>query len=66
MKMSLRLMIYRRVNPSGRRPPLRTAIRTFSWRRCFSSFSSRYVRFESTGELKGLTIFLTATAEPVN
>jgi hypothetical protein len=28
--------------------------------------SSRYVRLESTGVLKGFTIFFTATAEPVN
>lgn len=40
--------------------------RTFSWRRCFRSFSSRYVRLERTGVLKGFMIFLTATAEPVS
>ena len=70
MKMSLRLMICRgpsfrrqmdHLRPHEQEPPL-----TFSCRRCFKSFSSRYVRFESTGVLKGLTIFFTATAEPVN
>ena len=35
---------------------------TFSWRRCFRSFSSRYVRLERTGVLKGFMIFLMATA----
>ena len=49
------------LRPHEQEPPL-----TFSCRRCFKSFSSRYVRFESTGVLKGLTIFFTATAEPVN
>ena len=39
---------------------------TFSWRRCLSSFSSLYVRLESTGVLKGFMIFLTATAWPVS
>ena len=28
---------------------------------CFSSFSSRYVRFASTGVLNGFMIFFTAT-----
>ncbi|KAJ1938895.1 hypothetical protein EC988_007454, partial [Linderina pennispora] len=36
----------------------------FSCRRCFSSFSSRYVRLASTDELNGRMIFLTATACP--
>jgi hypothetical protein len=35
---------------------------TFSCRRCLSSFSSRYVRFDRTGVLKGFIIFLMATA----
>ena len=34
---------------------------TFSCLRCFSSFSSRYVRLARTGVLKGFMIFLTAT-----
>jgi hypothetical protein len=34
---------------------------TFSCRRCFSSFNSRYVRLASTGVLKGFIIFFTAT-----
>lgn len=43
-----------------RRPP------TFSWRKCFNNFNSRYVRLDSTGVLKGFMIFLTATGDPVN
>ena len=39
---------------------------TFSCRRCLSNFSSRYVRFDKTGVLKGFMIFLTATACPVS
>lgn len=39
---------------------------TFSCRRCFSSFNSRYVRFDRTGVLNGFMIFLTATGWPVN
>jgi hypothetical protein len=35
---------------------------TFSCLRCLSSFSSRYVRFDKTGVLKGFMIFLMATA----
>ena len=70
MKMSLRLMICR-VQSFRRQMDNVVAVEqestlTFSCRRCFKSFSSRYVRFESTGVLKGLTIFFTATAEPVN
>jgi hypothetical protein len=38
------------------------AMLTFSCRRCLSSFSSRYVRFDKTGVLKGFIIFLMATA----
>jgi len=34
--------------------------------RCFSSLSSRYVRFARTGVLKGFMIFLIATACPVS
>lgn len=40
--------------------------RTFSWRKCFKSFSSRYVLLDRTGVLKGFIIFLTATGAPVN
>lgn len=40
--------------------------RTFSCRRCLSSFSSRYVRLDSTGVEKGFMIFFTATACPVS
>lgn len=36
--------------------------RTFSCRRCLSSFNSRYVLFDNTGVLKGFMIFFTATA----
>ena len=36
-------------------------LRTFSWRRCFRSLSSRYVLLARTGVLKGFMIFLTAT-----
>lgn len=39
---------------------------TFSCRKCFSSLSSRYVRLDRTGVLKGFMIFLTATACPVS
>lgn len=39
---------------------------TFSWRKCFRSFNSRYVRLDSTGVEKGFMIFFTATACPVN
>ena len=39
---------------------------TFSCLRCFSSFSSRYVRLARTGVLKGFMIFLIATEEPVS
>lgn len=39
---------------------------TFSWRRCLSSFSSRYVRLDRTGVLNGFMIFLTATGDPVS
>lgn len=39
---------------------------TFSWRKCFNNFNSRYVRLDSTGVLKGFMIFLTATGDPVN
>lgn len=39
---------------------------TFSCFKCFRSFSSRYVRLESTGVEKGFIIFLTATACPVS
>ena len=35
---------------------------TFSCRRCLRSFSSRYVRLDRTGVLKGFMIFLIATA----
>jgi hypothetical protein len=41
-------------------------IRTFSCLRCFSSFNSRYVRFDKTGVLNGFMIFLTATFCPVS
>jgi hypothetical protein len=41
-------------------------VRTFSCLRCFSSFSSRYVRFDKTGVLKGFIIFLIATCCPVS
>lgn len=40
--------------------------RTFSWRRCFRSFNSRYVLFDRTGVLKGFMIFLMATDWAVN
>ena len=40
--------------------------RTFSWRKCLSSFSSRYVRLDRTGVLKGFIIFLIATGEAVS
>jgi len=40
--------------------------RTFSCRKCFNSFSSRYVLLDRTGVLKGFMIFLTATGAPVN
>lgn len=33
---------------------------------CLSSFSSRYVRFASTGVLNGFMIFFTATEALVN
>lgn len=39
---------------------------TFSCRRCFSSLSSLYVRFERTGVLKGFMIFFIATDWEVN
>src|SRR4051812_23157194 len=35
---------------------------TFSCLRCLRSFSSRYVRLDKTGVLKGFIIFLMATA----
>lgn len=38
---------------------------TFSCLRCFSNFSSRYVRLDRTGVLKGFMIFFTATFCPV-
>jgi hypothetical protein len=60
MKMSLKLMI---CQSSGMPPQgLRCYMPTFSCLRCFSSFSSLYVRFERTGVLKGFMIFLMATA----
>lgn len=40
--------------------------RMFSCARCFSNFSSRYVRFDRTGLVKGFTTFLIATFWPVN
>jgi hypothetical protein len=39
---------------------------TFSWRKCLSNFSSRYVRLDKTGVLKGFIIFLIATGEAVS
>jgi len=37
---------------------------TFSCRKCLSSLSSRYVRFDRTGVEKGFMIFLIATEVP--
>lgn len=43
-----------------------SSLLTFSWRRCFRSFNSRYVRLDRTGVEKGFMIFLTATGCWVN
>lgn len=60
MKMSLKLMIcHPSESPCHSR---RCQVPTFSCLKCFSSFSSRYVRFERTGVLKGFMIFFMATA----
>ena len=77
MKISLKLMICQRGSATrsgvggGRGVGVRARYarafhHTFSWRRCFNSFNSRYVRFERTGVLNGFMIFLTATAWPVS
>ena len=59
MKMSLKLMIcHPSESPCHSR---RCQVPTFSCLKCFSSFSSRYVRLASTGVLKGFMIFLMAT-----
>ena len=39
---------------------------TFSCRRCFNNFSSRYVLFDKTGVENGFMIFLIATDVPDN
>jgi len=44
----------------------RAGNRTFSWRKCLSNFSSRYVRLDKTGVLNGFIIFLIATGEAVS
>lgn len=60
MKMSLRLITCGAVSVLA---AVRGCyVRTFSCLRCLSSFSSRYVRFDRTGVLKGFMIFLMATA----
>ena len=60
MKMSLKLMICSALEFFLGGPWLE--LLTFSCRRCFRSFNSRYVRLDRTGVLKGFMIFLTATA----
>jgi hypothetical protein len=59
MKMSLKLMTCCRVRGAQFAA---SGLLTFSCFRCFRSFSSRYVRLESTGVLNGFIIFLIATA----
>jgi hypothetical protein len=59
MKISLKLMIWAALGSASGGS---YCMPTFSCRRCFKSFSSRYVRFDRTGVLKGFMIFLIATA----
>lgn len=74
MNTSLRLMIcqkesasdYERTSARDCLKPISRTQLTFSCWICLRSLSSRYVRFESTGVLKGFMIFLTATDAPVS
>ena len=61
IKISLKLMTWYSVRNDADSLGMGSDL-TFSCRKCFRSFNSRYVRLERTGVLKGFMIFLIATA----
>ena len=66
MKMSLKLMTCLLFSEAAPVRQKGVPFRTFSWRRCLSSFNSRYVRLDRTGVLNGFMIFLIATGDAVS
>jgi hypothetical protein len=66
MKMSLKLMTCCLFSETVHAVKKAVPARTFSWRKCFRSFNSRYVRLDRTGVLNGFMIFLIATGDAVS